>query len=163
MTWGIPSHLFLQIHVALSLIAMVVGVVVLYGLLTNKAFPGWTALLLLTLILTSVTGYPIAPFGFDPPRIVGTISLVLLAIAVAALYLFHLGGAWRWIYVVAAVMALYLDFFVGVVQSFEKIPALEALAPHQSEPPFVVAQVVVLAAFVVMGFVAVRKFHPAAA
>jgi hypothetical protein len=162
MTWGIPSQLFLQIHVLLSLVGIVVGLIVLYGLLTGKALGGWTALFLATTILTSVTGYPIPPFGFDPPRAVGTISLVLLAIAVGAFYLFHLAGVWRWIYVVTAVMALYLNVFVGVVQSFQKVPALKEAAPTQSEPPFIVAQLLVLAAFVAMGFVALRKFHPAA-
>src|SRR5580698_10504466 len=162
MTWGIPTHLFLQIHVALSLIALVTGLVVLYGLLKGQARGGWTALFLATTILTSVTGFPLPPFGFDPPRAVGSLSLVLLAVAVAGYYLFHLAGAWRWIYVVTAMAALYLDAFVGVVQAFAKIPSLHELAPTQSEPPFVVAQVAVLAFFVVLGFVAARKFHPAA-
>jgi hypothetical protein len=162
-TWGIPSHLFLEIHVALSLIGLVAGLVVLYGLLNGKALRGWTALFLATTILTSVTGFPIPPFGFDPPRAVGTLSLVLLAIAVGAFYLFHLAGTWRWVYVVTATVALYLNAFVAVIQSFEKIDVLHALAPTQSEPPFVVVQVIVLALFVALGFVAVRKFHPAAA
>jgi hypothetical protein len=162
MTWGIPTHLFLQIHVALSLIALVAGLIVLYGLLKGRAFGGWTALFLLTTILTSVTGFPLPPFGFDPPRAVGILSLVLLVVAVASYYLFHLAGAWRWIYVVTAMAALYLDAFVGVIQAFLKIPTLHELAPTQSEPPFVVAQVAVLAFFVILGFLAARKFRPAA-
>src|ERR1700723_2141446 len=99
MTWGIPAHLLLQIHVALSLIALVAGLVVLYGLLKGQARGGWTALFLATKILTSVTGFPLPPFGFDPPRAVGSLSLVLLALAVAALYAFRLAGAWHWIFV----------------------------------------------------------------
>jgi hypothetical protein len=162
MTWGIPTHLFLQIHVALSLIALVAGLIVLYGLLKGRAFGGWTALFLVTTILTSVTGFPLPPFGLDPPRMVGILSLVLLVIAVAGYYLFHLAGAWRWIYIVTAMAALYLDAFVGVIQAFAKIPPLHELAPTQSEPPFVVAQVAVLAFFVILGFLAARKFHPAA-
>jgi hypothetical protein len=162
MTWGIPTHLFLQIHVALSLIGLVAGLIVLYGLLKGRAYGGWTALFLVTTILTSVTGFPLPPFGFDPPRMVGILSLVLLVVAVAGYYLFHFAGAWRWIYVVTATAALYLDAFVGVVQAFAKIPSLHELAPTQSEPPFVVAQVAVLAFFVILGFVAARKFHPAA-
>jgi hypothetical protein len=162
MIWGIPEHLFLQIHVALSLIALVAGLVVLYGLLKGRAHGGWTALFLATMILTSVTGFPLPPFGFDPPRAVGILSLVLLVVAVAGYYVFHLAGAWRWIYVVTAVAALYLDAFVAVFQAFLKIPAIHALAPTQSEPPFLVAQVAVLALFVILGFVAVRKFHPTA-
>lgn len=153
----------LEFHVLLSLVEMVVGLIVLYGLLTGQAFGAWTALFLIIAVLTSVTGFPLAPFGFDPPRAVGILTLVLLAIAVCAYYLFRLAGAWRWIYVVTALMALYLDVFVGVIQSFMKIPAVHALAPTQSEPPFLVAQAAVLALFVVLGFFAVRKFRPALA
>ena len=160
MIWGIPSHLFLEIHVALSLIGIVSGLVVLYGLLNGISYAGWNALFLATTILTSVTGFPIPPFGFDPPRGVGTLSLVLLAIAVCAFYAFHLAGTWRWVYVVTATAALYLNCFVGVVQAFEKVPFLQSLAPTQSEPPFVIAQVIVLALFIWLGIVAVRKFHP---
>jgi hypothetical protein len=160
MTWGIPTHLFLQIHVVLSLIALVAGLIVLFGLLKGRAYGGWTALFLGTAILTSVTGFPLPPFGFDPPRAVGILSLVLLAVAVAGYYLFHLAGAWRWICVVATTAALYLDAFVAVFQAFLKIPAIHDLAPTQSEPPFLVAQGAVLLLFVILGFVAARKFHP---
>jgi len=150
----------LQIHVALSLIGIASGLIVLYGLLTGKLLRGWTALFLATTILTSVTGYPLPPFGFDPPRAVGTLSLVLLAAAVLALYAFHLAGAWRWIYVATAIAALYLNVFVGVIQAFLKLPSLHALAPTQSEPPFLVTQIVVLAAFVGLGVLALIRFHP---
>ena len=150
----------LEIHVGLSLVGIVSGLVVLYGLLTGKALGGWTALFLTTTILTSVTGFPLAPFGFDPPRAVGTLSLILLAIAVGAYYLFHLAGAWRWVYVVTAMTSLYLNCFVLVFQGFLKVPALHDLAPTQSEPPFLIAQSAVVIVFVVLGFLAVRKFHP---
>jgi hypothetical protein len=150
----------LEIHVALSLVGIVSGLVVLYGLLSGKALGGWTALFLATTILTSVTGFPLAPFGFDPPRAVGTLSLVLLAVAVGAYYLFHLAGMWRWVYVVTAMASLYLNCFVLVFQGFLKVPALHDLAPTQSEPPFLIAQSTVLIIFVVLGFLAVRKFHP---
>ena len=153
----------LAIHVALSVVGIVSGLVVLYGLLSGNALGGWTALFLATTILTSATGFPLAPFGFDPPRAVGILSLILLAIAVGAYYLFHLAGAWRWIYVVTAMAALYLNCFVLVIQGFLKVPALHDLAPTQSEPPFLVAQSAVLIVFVVLGFLAVRKFHPKAA
>jgi hypothetical protein len=153
----------LQIHVVLSLIGILAGLVVLYGLLTGMSLGGWTAIFLATTILTSVTGFPLPPFGFDPPRAVGVISLVLLALAVAALYAFRLAGAWRWIYVGSAVAALYLNVFVAVAQSFQKLPPLHALAPTGSEPPFLVSQLVVLAAFIGMGIVAARRFHPAIA
>lgn len=150
----------LQIHVIGSLIAILVGLLVLYGLISTRLSGPWTAIFLATTILTSLTGFPLAPFGFDPPRAVGVISLVLLAIAVAAYYAFHLAGAWRWIFVGCAVTALYLNVFVLIVQSFTKLPFLKALAPTQSEPPFVVAQAVALLAFVALGVLAVRKFRP---
>jgi hypothetical protein len=162
MTWGIPTDVFLQLHVVLSLIGIVSGFVVLYGLLTGKLLGGWTALFLVTTILTGVTGFPLPPFGLDPPRIVGIILLVLLAAAVIALYAFRLAGAWRWIFVITAVASLYLNCFVAVVQAFQKVAFVRALAPTQSEPPFVIAQVALLVALVVSGVVAVVKFHPAA-
>jgi hypothetical protein len=160
MTWGIPTATFLQIHVILSLVGIASGLVALYGLLAGKLLRGWTALFLATTVLTSVTGFPLAPFGFDPARAVGTLSLVLLAAAIAALYLFHLSGAWRWIYVATAIAALYLNCFVAVAQSFQKLSFLQPLAPTQSEPAFLVAQIVVLIAFVALGIMAARRFHP---
>jgi hypothetical protein len=160
MTWGIPTDTFLQIHVALSLIGLASGLVVLYGLLNGNPLGGWTALFLVTTILTGVTGFPLPPFGLDPARIVGIILLVLLVAAVAARYAFHLAGAWRWIYIVTAIMALYLNVFVGVVQAFQKLPFLQSLAPTQAEPPFQIAQIAVLAVFIVLGIVAVVRFHP---
>ena len=153
----------LAIHVALSLIGIASGLIVLYGLLTANALGGWTALFLVTTILTSATGFPLPPFGFDPPRAIGILSLILLAIAVGAYYLFHLAGWWRWVYVVTAMAALYLNCFVLVFQGFLKVQALHDLAPTQSEPPFLAAQGAVLILFVVLGFFAVRKFHPEAA
>ena len=153
----------LAIHVILSLIGIVSGLIVLGGLFSGQALGGFTALFLATTILTSVTGFPLPPFGFDPPRAVGILSLILLAIAVGAYYLFHLAGFWRWVYVVTAVAALYLNCFVLVFQGFLKVQALHDLAPTQSEPPFLVAQGTVLIVFVLLGFFAVRKFHPRAA
>src|SRR5580698_3135477 len=151
----------LEIHVALSLIEMPVGFAVIYGLLHGRAYGGWTALFLVLAVLTSLTGFPLAPFGFDPPRAVGVLSLVLLAIAIVALYAFGLRGAWRWIYAVTAIAALYLDVFVGIFQAFLKVPSVHDLAPTQSEPPFAIAQGVVLLIFVGLGIFTVRRFHPA--
>jgi len=150
----------LEIHVALSLIEIPVGLVVVYGMLNGALYSRWTALFLALAILTSITGFPLEPFGFDPPRAIGILTLVLLAAAVIALYVFKLSGAWRWIYVVAAVATLYLDCFVAVFQAFLKVPSIHALAPTQSEPPFAIAQGIVLMIFVVLGFLAVRRFHP---
>jgi hypothetical protein len=153
----------LEIHVALSLIEIPVGLMVVYGLVTNIAHGAWTVLFLALAILTSITGLPLAPFGFDPPRAIGILTLVLLAIALIALYGFGLKGPWRWIYVVAAVATLYLDVFIAVFQAFLKIPSLHDLAPTQSEPPFLVAEGAVLVIFVALGIWSAIKFHPASA
>jgi hypothetical protein len=152
--------MLLEFHVLISLIGIVSGLVVLYGLLTGRPFGAWTALFLAATIVTSVTGFPLPPFGLTPGRVLGVISLVLLALAVAALYGFRLVGAWRWIYLGSAVAALYFNVFVGVVQSFQKLAFLKPLAPTQSEPPFLVTQVVVLAVFIAVGVLAAMRFHP---
>jgi hypothetical protein len=161
MTWGIPTDTFLQIHVILSLIGIASGFIVLYGLLIGNPLNVWTAIFLLTTILTGVTGFPLPPFGFTPARAVGVILMIVLALAVVALYAFRLAGAWRWIYIVTAIMALYLNVFVGVTQAFQKLSFLQPLAPTQSEPPFLIAQLAVLLIFIVLGVLAVRRFHPA--
>jgi len=116
-------------------------------------------LFLATTVLTSVTGFLFHFTSFGPPEIVGAISLVILAIALVALYPSHLAGVWRPVYVVTAVLAFYLNVFVLVVQGFQKVGVLHALAPTGSEPPFLVAQAVVLVAFVALGYLAVRRFH----
>jgi hypothetical protein len=149
--------LFLLFHVAVSLVGIFAGLVVLFGLLRGNLDAGWTALFLVTTILTSATGFPLPPFGFDPPRAVGVLSLVLLALAVIALYGFRLGGAWSLVFVVSAVAALYLNVFVGVTQAFQKLSFLQPLAPTLTEPPFLGTQLLVLAAFVLMGGVAATR------
>jgi hypothetical protein len=151
---------FTTLHVIISLIGIVSGIVVLVAMLGGKAPSGWTALFLATTVLTSATGFLFPATGFTPAQGVGILSLVLLAVALFALYVRHLGGAWRWIYVITAVPSLYFNCFVAVVQSFQKIPILQALAPTQSEPPFQVVQLVVLVIFVVAAVIAIRKFHP---
>jgi len=160
MILGMSLATFTLVHVVLSLVGIFAGLVVVFGMLGSKRLDGWTALFLATTVLTSVTGFF---FPFDkilPSHIVGIISLVVLAIAILALYALHLAGSWRWIYVVSAIVALYLNVFVGVVQAFQKVPLLASLAPTQSEPPFLIAQAVVLVIFVVLGIAAVRSFHP---
>jgi hypothetical protein len=163
MILGLSTSTFTIVHVLISLVGIVAGVVVAFGMVQGKRLPGWTALALLALILTSVTGFFFPNTSFTPAQGVGVVSLIALAIALAALYVFHVSGVWRWIYAVTAMVAIYLDVFVGVIQAFQKIGFLKALAPTQSEPPFLVVQIVVLAIFVVLGFGAVKKFHPHAA
>ena len=149
---------FTLVHVIISLIGIGSGLVVLYGLLAAKPLNGITAIFLSSTVLTSVTGF-LFPFKhLLPSHIVGMISLVLLAIAILARYSFHMAGAWRAAYVFGAVMALYLNCFVLVVQAFEKAPALHALAPTQKEPPFMATQLIVLAIFVVLTILAVKRF-----
>jgi hypothetical protein len=114
----------------------------------------------LATVLTSVTGFFFPFTKFGPPHAFGVLSLIVLAVAIPALYVYHLAGPWRWLYVTGAVVALYFNVFVGVVQAFQKLSFLQPLAPTQSEPPFLVAQAVVLVIFVVLGIVAVRSFHP---
>jgi hypothetical protein len=150
---------FTIIHVIISLIAIGSGFIVLFGLLTGRRLDGWTAFFLAMTAATSVTGFFFPFYGFTPAIGVGIISLVVLAIALVARYARRLAGAWRWIYAVSAMLALYLNFFVLIVQSFQKIPALKALAPTQSEPPFLVAQVLALLLFVVLTILAAIKFR----
>jgi hypothetical protein len=162
MIIGMSLHAFTVLHTLISLIGIVSGLIVLVAMLGGRG-SAWTGLFLLTTVLTSVTGFMFHSASFGPPQIVGVISLVALAFAIAALYLGHLAGAWRWIYVVTAVLALYFNVFVGVAQSFDKIPALHALAPTATETPFKVAQLIVLVIFVVLGIRAVKRFHPVSA
>jgi len=150
---------FTVFHVALSLIGIASGFVVLYGLLQAKQSAGWTKLFLTTTIATSVTGFFFPFHGFTPADGVGIVSLIVLALAVLALYRFGLAGGWRRTYVITCVIALYLNFFVLIVQSFQKIPALNALAPTQSEAPFQITQLVALLAFIALGIRAAMKFR----
>lgn len=153
----------LQFHVLISLVGIVAGLVVLVGLLSGRLSGAWNAVFLVTTILTSLSGFPLAPFGFDPPRAVGILSLILLAAAALAYYVFRLAGLWRVVYLGGAIASLFLNVFVLVAQGFMKVPALKALAPTQSEPPFLVAEVVALLAFVALGIMALFKFRPGAA
>lgn len=161
MILGMSVAAFTTLHVAISLIGIVSGIVVLVAMLGGRAPAGWTAVFLATTVLTSATGFLFPSTGFTPAQGVGILSLILLAIALFALYGGHLAGVWRWIYVLTAVASLYFNCFVLVAQSFQKIPFLRALAPTQSEPPFQIAQLVVLVIFIVATIVALRRFHPA--
>ncbi len=149
------------VHVAISLVAILSGLVVVYGLLNAKRLDGWTALFLVTTVATSVTGFFFPFKGITPGDVVGIISLVVLAIAIYARYSRQLVGGWRRTYVITAVIALYLNVFVLIVQLFEKVPALHALAPTQNEAPFKVSQLVVLVVFIAVAIAAAKRFREA--
>ena len=151
---------FTVFHVAISLMAIVSGIAVILGLLASKRPDGWTIVFLATTLATSITGFFFPFHGFTPAIGLGILStVVLLAIAVAR-YAFHLEGAWRWIYAAGAVVLVYFNVFVLIVQSFQKVPVLKLLAPTQSEPPFVVVQALVLLIFVGLSVGASRRFRP---
>ena len=160
MILGMSISAFTSLHVVLSLIGIIAGLGVVIGMLRSKAAHGWTALFLVTTVLTSATGFLFPVDQVLPSHIVGVISLVVLAIAIAALYGYRLARSWRSIYVVTAVLALYLNVFVLVAQAFLKVASLKALAPTQSDPPFIIAQLLVMVIFVVLGIRTVRSFHP---
>lgn len=150
---------FTLFHVALSLIGIASGLVVVYGMLHSKRLDGWTSVFLITTAATSITGFMFPVHQFLPSHGVAIISLIVLAIATLARYRFHLAGAWRRTYSITAVIALYLNVFVLIVQLFLKIPALKAIAPTQSEPPFQIAQLAALLIFAVLAVLAARKFR----
>jgi hypothetical protein len=162
MVLGMSLATFTLVHVLISLVGIVAGLFAMVGLLQSRPLPNWTALFLLTTILTSVTGFFFPVEKLLPSHIIGILSLVLLAIACLALYGRKLAGSWRWIYVLTAMISLYLNIFVLVIQSFLKIPPLHALAPSvpPSEPPFAIVQGIVLVFFVVVIVAAIRKFRP---
>ena len=170
MILGMSLHTFTVVHVIISLIAIVAGLVVIAGMLGSQRMPGVTALFLVTTILTSATGFLFPISGFTPALGVGIVSLIILAIALLALYGRHLAGAWRWIYVVSAVAALWFNAFVLIVQVFEKLSVLNPHAPQVGPPfpepqntQFAIAQGVVLVLLVALGAIAAFKFRPAAA
>ena len=153
-------HIYTIIHTLISLLAIFTGFVVLFGLLSGKRLDDWTKWFLVTAVATTVTGFFFPFHGFTPAIGLGLISLPVLALTIYARYAKNLAGVWRWIYVIGACLALYFNVFVGIVQSFEKIPALKAMAPTQSESPFKLTQLVALALCVVLTLVAVIRFRP---
>jgi hypothetical protein len=167
MILGLSLSTFVLVHVIISLVGIAAGFFVMFGMLGSNKMPGWTAIFLLLTILTSATGFLIPPLLTDkllPSHIIGALSLLLLAIACLALYGQQLAGSWRWIYVVTALLSLYFNTFVLVIQSFLKIAPLHALAP--GEPPggpvFAIVQGIVLVFFIIMIIGAVRRFRPLA-
>jgi hypothetical protein len=159
MILGMTLSSFTLLHVILSLVGIATGLIVVYGLMTGKRFDAWTAIFLLFTVLTSLTGFLFPFTHLLPSHIVGALSLLMLAVAIVARYPRRMEGAWRRIYVICAMVALYLNCFVLVAQMFLKVPALHALAPKGNEPPFLIAQLALLAIFVWLTIVAARRFH----
>jgi hypothetical protein len=154
---GISVHAFTQLHVAISLLGIVTGAVTVAGMMRSQLLKNWNIVFLLTTIATSVTGFMFhSPFG--AAHVIGLISLIVLTIALAALYVYKLQGRWRWVYSATATTALYLNVFVAVVQAFQKVPFLHAIAPTQSAPPFAIAQGFILVGFIGFGILTARRF-----
>jgi hypothetical protein len=147
-------------HTVISIVAIAAGLVVVGGLIAGVRIDGWTGIFLVTTILTSITGFFFPFTQLLPSHWVGIISLLILPFVLAARYWKHLRGAWRGIYVTGTVLVLYLNFFVLLVQLFRRIPALLVAAPKQTEPPFVLTQLLVLVLFAWLGIAAFRRFRP---
>jgi len=160
MVLGLSLSTYTLLHAILSLIGIAAGIAIVLGMLGSSHLPGATALFFVSMVLTDITGFFFPVAGVLPSHIVDAISLTALMVAIIALYIYRLRGAWRWLYVGAVGLALYLDVLVGVVQAFRKLSFLRPLAPTQSEPPFLIAQLVVLALFLALGIVAGKRFHP---
>ncbi|HEV3147318.1 MAG TPA: hypothetical protein VGZ24_01595 [Chthoniobacterales bacterium] len=153
-------QIYTIIHTLISLVAIFTGIVVVFGMLADSRLDGWTKWFLITAVATTVTGFFFPFHVFTPAIGLGIISLPFLALTIFARYPKQLVGAWRWIYVIGAVICLYFNLFVAVVQSFEKIPALRAIAPTQIEPPFKLTQLIVLVFSILLAMVAVIRFRP---
>ncbi len=161
MIMGMPTLTFL--HVFISLVGILSGIVVVLGMLASNRLNSWTGLFLTSTVLTSVTGFIFFPFlKLMPSYILGILSLIALTFALFARYTRHMAGGWRRTYVITAIIALYFNVFVLIAQMFMKVPALHELAPTGSEPPFLVSQIICMVVFIVVGIIAVRRFHPAA-
>jgi hypothetical protein len=159
MIFGMSLATFILVQVLISLVGIGSGLITMFGLIAGKRLERWTSLFLASTVAASVTGFLFPFHRLLPSHVIGGISLVALAIAMVARYAMRLAGKWRRIYVVCASIALYFNLFIAMVQAFQKAPVLRTLAPTQSEPPFLVAQLAVLALFVVLGTVAAIKFR----
>ena len=160
MILGMSTATYTFLHVLISVIGIGSGLVVVWGMLKGKPLDGITAIFLSSTALTSITGFGFPFEKLLPSHVLAILSLVVRGVTIPARYMFHLAGAWRAIYVVGSSVALHLNVFVLIVQFFEKVPALKALAPTQTETPFKVTQLVVLLIFVGLGILATKRFHP---
>jgi hypothetical protein len=159
MVLGMSLATYTIVHVIISLVGIGSGLIVLFGLLNGRLLSPWNGLFLLTTVLTSVTGFFFPYTKITPGIILGVLSLIILAIALFALYARHLSGGWRRTYAVTALIALYFNVFVLVAQLFEKVPAIHALAPTQTEPPFKIAQLLLLILTIVLITLAAKRFR----
>jgi hypothetical protein len=159
MILGMTTSTYTLLHVVISFIGIGSGIAMLYGMLRGKRLDAITAVFFISTVLTSLTGFAFPNDHITPGIVVGILSMIVLAIAIVARYVLHMRGLWRSIYVITASIALYFNCFVLIAQSFEKVPALHALAPTQKEPPFAVAQLALLALFVVLTVLAVKRFR----
>jgi hypothetical protein len=159
MTLGLSLPAFTQLHVIISLIGIATGFMVIFGMIGGRRFPLLTAIFLITTVLTNITGFMFPYKGITPGIVIGVLSTLVLILGIYALYAEHLRGGWRGCYVVSSVLAQFFNFFVLIVQSFQKIPALKAMAPTQSELPFKIAQLSALVVFIILGVIAYKKFR----
>jgi hypothetical protein len=160
MMLGLSLSAFTTLHVIISLVGIAAGMGMLLAMLQNRRSERWTAVFLATTVVTGVTGFMFPYHGFLPSHAFGVVSLVVLAAAIAAFYPQRLVGPWRPAFIVSALLALYLNAFVAIVQAFQKIPFMRVFAPTQTEAPFAIAQLVLLIAFLGLGFLALRQFRP---
>jgi hypothetical protein len=165
MILGMSLAVFTTVHVIISLVAIASGIAVVIGLLGSRRMPTWTALFLVMTVLTSLTGFLFPVRGFTPALGTGVYSMIVLAIALVALYVKGLAGAWRWIYIVTAIAALQANILVLIVQSFEKLSFLNPHAPQVGPPfaepqntQFAVAQGLAFAVLVFAGIVVLFRF-----
>jgi hypothetical protein len=159
MVLGMSLGVFTTLHVLISLFAIATGLIVLLGLINNRLPGSWNTVFLVTTILTSLTGFAFPNTKVTPGIVLGVLSVIVLAIAVVALYIFQLNGSWRRTYAITAMIALYFNVFVLIAQMFEHVPSLHALAPTGTETPFKVAQTLLLVMFVVLITAAAKKFR----
>jgi hypothetical protein len=162
MILGLSIPAFTLLHVVISLIAIGAGFVTLLEMANGNRLTGWTALFLLTTALTSITGFFFHSKAFGPPHAFGVITLVVMVPVILGLYVYHLRGRWRLIYLLGAALVFWLNAVVGIIQFFQKVAFLHDLAPTQSEPPFLIAQVVLLAIVALLVIVAALRFRPLA-
>ena len=163
MVLGMSIPTFTLVHVLASLLGIASGFIVLFGMLRGEGLSAWTAIFLSSTILTSASGFMFHSTAFGPAHVLSVMSLLVSAVAVTALYAYRLQGVWRGLYVAGAVSALYFNVFTGIVQAFEKLKPLHALAPTQSEAPFLIVQAIAAGFFLVFGILAARIFRRAAA